>query len=86
MNLEKSIIILSKNNLKDVRQAKSILKEKFGKNTWLKGIGISGETNNYHIIVNVDELTNEIIKTIPKTINDIQVVIQPVGNIKALKD
>jgi hypothetical protein len=70
--------------LVQAQHAKATLKEKLGHPHWLRGIGIAGESGNYCVKVNVDVMSDEVRAAVPPAVNGVRVMINAVGNIRAL--
>jgi hypothetical protein len=64
--------------------AKVALRVRLDRPSWLRGIGISREGENFFIKVNVDRITPEVRAIIPEEIGGVQIRIEPVGEIEAL--
>jgi hypothetical protein len=69
-------------NIELARKAKNTLKMQLNRPPWLRGIGIGVDTNGSHLVrVMVSEMTDEIQKLIPSSIEKVPVKIDVVGNI-----
>lgn len=68
--------------------AKATLRAQLGQPTWLRGVGISanpaGPAGTFIVKVNVSDITPEVISQIPNEIDGVRVLLEAVGDIKAL--
>lgn len=72
-------------NLIDINKAKDHVKQNLKNYHWVRGVGISKDSNNnYIIVVNVSEMTEDILNMIPSRCGSFGVCVKSVGNIKAL--
>jgi len=74
---------LSVASVAEAQQAKAVLKERIGRPSWLRGIGIGGEPGDYCVKVNVSALTDEVRAVVPSAVGGVRVVIDAVGTIRA---
>jgi hypothetical protein len=65
------------------RQAKDRLRSRIGGRKWLRGIGLEGSGADFCVRVNVDVLTPEVRSEIPPRVDDVEVRVDSVGNIRA---
>jgi len=70
-------------NEADVRAVKVAFMTDLGRPEWLRGVGIGKDAQGYYIKVNASTpLTNGTVKT---TFNGVRVIVDVVGDIRALK-
>ena len=65
------------------KHAKSQLGARLAGRRWLRGIGLEGSGDQYHLRVNVDALTPDVRGEIPDRVEGVEVSVQAVGNISA---
>ncbi len=70
-------------SMADVQQAKEALKERLGRPSWLRGVGIGGRAGDYCVKVNVASVTDEVRASIPSTIRGVPVIVEAVGQIRS---
>lgn len=63
--------------------AKAELKKKLGRSDWLRGIGVGVRGGVYTVKVNVEKLTPEIARHLPREMFGVMVDVQEVGEVKA---
>lgn len=74
-------------NLIQARKAQEDLALKIGRPLWLRGIGISlQDYKGFLLKVNVQEITDEVLKTVPTSVNGVPVCIEAVGTISAFRE
>ncbi len=67
-----------------VRGTQSNLLQLLKTQPWLRGIGITLHRGNYALKVNVDVITPLVMSIIPGDVDGVPVVVEAVGNLRAL--
>ncbi len=62
---------------------KTELSRRLAGRPWLRGIGLASEGDDYHVKVNVEALTPEILAAVPRQWGSVQVRIEAVGALHA---
>ncbi|MBZ4421523.1 hypothetical protein [Myxococcus sp. RHSTA-1-4] len=62
---------------------KSELGRRLAGTKWLRGIGLASEEGDYHVKVNVEALTPEVLAAVPAQCGSVQVRIEAIGDIHA---
>jgi hypothetical protein len=67
----------------EARSVKDELGRRLAGTRWLRGIGLASEGDDYHVKVNVEALTPEVLAAIPRQCGSVQVRIEAVGGLHA---
>jgi len=68
------------------RLAKLELTRRLEGEKWLRGVGLGGDGSAYAVRVDVARLTPEISRKIPKKLDDVDVIVEAVGDISPHDD
>lgn len=67
--------------LDETRAARGVLKDRLGRPSWLRGVGVGQDSGRYVILVNVAKLTAEVRAAVPDSVQGVPVVVRTVGDI-----
>jgi hypothetical protein len=68
----------------EATNVKSELGRRLAGTKWLRGIGLASEGDDYHVKVNVEALTPEVLAAIPAQYGSVRVRIEAIGDIHAM--
>ena len=69
--------------LLEARAAKMVLRQRLGRPSWLRGVGIGLGKQGHFIKVDVARVTSEVRKDLPDQVQGVRVVVEVLGPVKA---
>lgn len=67
----------------EARSVKTELGRRLAGTRWFRGIGLASDGDDYHVKVNVETLTPEVLAAVPRQCGSVQVRLEAVGDLHA---